>query len=169
MFLTFGYSLVLTPKKLVVLKMESFFVYKQILVKQDANMSHDIPPCQHKHEITWLSCNQAWRIIKEKQSHVATPRCHVFDSHVPIREWQHGKKLCDIRHNVLEGFLESKCVYFLFLFSVLFCLFFCLYLCLFFFFFPFFLGRDSGRYSHSFINLWNLGCGDITEPIFRPM
>ena len=52
MFLTFGYSLVLTPKKLVVLKMESFFVYKQILVKQDANMSHDIPPCQHKHEIT---------------------------------------------------------------------------------------------------------------------
>lgn len=33
---------------------------------------------------------------------------------------QHGKKLCDIRHNVLEGFLESNCVYFLFLFSVLF-------------------------------------------------
>ena len=100
--------------------MKTFFVYKQILVKQDANMSHDIPPCQHKHEITWLSCNQAWRTIKEKQSHVATPRCHVFDSHVSIREWQHGKKLCDIRHNVLEGFLESKYVYFLFLFSVLF-------------------------------------------------
>ena len=111
---------VLTPKKLVVLKMKTFFVYKQILVKQDANMSHDIPPCQHKHEIRWLSCNQAWRTIKEKQSHVATPRCHVFDSHVPIREWQHGKKLCDIRHNVSEGFLESNCVYFLFLFSVLF-------------------------------------------------
>ena len=149
--------------------MESFFVYKQILVKQDANMSHDIPPCQHKHEITWLSCNQAWRTIKEKQSHVVTPRCHVFDSYVSIREWQHGKKLCDIRHNVLEGFLESKCVYFLFLFSVLFCLFFCLYLCLFVFLFPFFLGRDGGQYSHSFINLWNLGGGDITEPIFRPM
>ena len=117
--------------------MESFFVYKQILVKQDANMSHDIPPCQHKHEITWLSRNQAWRTIKEKQSQVATPRCHVFDSHVPVREWQHGKKLCDIRHNVLEGFLESKYVYFLFLFSVLFVflLVFWLYLCLFFFFF----------------------------------
>ena len=78
------------------------------------------------------------------------------------------KKLCDIRHNVLEGFLEAKCVYFLFLFSVLFCLFFCLYLCLF-FSFSFFLGRDRGQYSHSFINLWNLGGGDITEPIFRPM
>ena len=100
--------------------MESFLVYKQILVKQDAKMSHEIPQCQHKHEITWLSCNQAWRTIKEKQSHVATLRCHVFDSHVPIREWQHGKKLCDIRHNVSEGFLESNCVYFLFLFSVLF-------------------------------------------------
>ena len=30
------------------------------------------------------------------------------------------KHYCDIRHNVLEGFLESKYVYFLFLFSVLF-------------------------------------------------
>lgn len=131
---------VLTPKKLVVLKMESFFVYKQILVKQDANMSHDIPPCQHKHEITWLSCNQAWRTIKEKQSHVATPRCHVFVSQVPIRDWQHGKKLCDIRHNVLERFLESKCVHFLFLFSVLFVF---LFVSLFFFFLFFFSGAGG--------------------------
>ena len=58
-------------------------------------------------------------------------------------------------------------MYFLFLFSVLFVfllVFFCLYLCL-----LFFLERDGGQYSHSFINLWNLGGGDITEPIFRPM
>ena len=34
-----------------------------------------------------------------------------------------------------------------------------MYLCL---FFPVFVGRDGGQYSHSFINLWNLGGGDIT-------
>ena len=59
-------------------------------------------------------------------------------------------------------------MYFLFLFSVLFVfllvfLFVSLFVCF------FFLGRDGGQYSHSFINLWNLGGGDITEPIFRPM
>ena len=59
-------------------------------------------------------------------------------------------------------------MYFLFLFSVLFVflLVFWLYLCL---SFSFFVERDGGQYSHSFINLWNLGGGDITGPIFRPM
>ena len=61
------------------------------------------------------------------------------------------------------------CVFSVFVFCfVLFVFFVCIFVCLL-FFFPFFLGRDSGQYSHSFINLWNLGCGDITEPIFRPM
>ena len=56
------------------------------------------------------------------------------------------------------------CIFcFCFLFCLFFCLFFCLYLCLF-----VFLGRDGKQYSHSFINLWNLGGGDITEPIFAP-
>ena len=94
-----------------------------------------LPLCQHKHEITWLSCNHPWPTGKQKQSHVATPRSHVFDSHVSIKEWQHGKKSYNIRHNILDGFLESKCVYFLFLFSVLFCLF---------FFFFFFSGEGWG-------------------------
>ena len=59
------------------------------------------------------------------------------------------------------------CVFSVFVFC--FVLFVFLFVSLFVFSFSFFLGRDRGQYSHSFINLWNLGGGDITEPIFRPM
>lgn len=60
---------------------------------------------------------------------------------------------------------------YIFCFCFLFC-FVCFFVCIlvvFFLSFSFFLGRDGGQYSYSFINLWNLGGGHTTEPIFRPM
>ena len=66
-----------------------------------------------------------------------------------------------------ERFLRVKlCVFSVFVFCFV-CFSACFFVCNFVCFF--FLGRDGGQYSHSFINLWNLGGGDITEPIFRPM
>ena len=61
------------------------------------------------------------------------------------------------------------CVFSVFVFCFVLFVFLFVSLFVFLFVFLFFLGRDGGQYSHSFINLWNLGGGDITEPTFRPM
>ena len=81
-------------------------------------------------------CNQAWRTIKQKQSHVATPRSHVFDSHVPNRQWQHGKKIMRHTSQCFGRFLRVKvCVFSVFVFCfVCFsaCFFVCIFVCFFF-------------------------------------